>query len=76
MSSPPAQSASSSAVDRQPRLDHQRESERLRGAVRNLRAERSALQAQLQEREYVVGCNRTLLPTGRGLGTVAVVTLL
>nr|XP_036864223.1 IQ domain-containing protein E isoform X3 [Manis javanica] len=54
MSSPPAQSASSSAVDRQPRLDHQRESERLRGAVRNLRAERSVLQAQLQERDLEV----------------------
>ncbi|XP_057343424.1 IQ domain-containing protein E isoform X1 [Manis pentadactyla] len=54
MSSPPAQSASSSAVDRQPRSDHQRESERLRGAVRNLRAERSTLQAQLQERDLEV----------------------
>ncbi|KAK2509740.1 hypothetical protein MC885_007354, partial [Smutsia gigantea] len=54
VSNPPAQSASSSAVDGQPRSNHQEGSERLRGALRSLKAERSALQAQLQERNLEV----------------------
>ncbi|XP_057551835.1 IQ domain-containing protein E isoform X1 [Hippopotamus amphibius kiboko] len=56
-SSPPAHSASSSAVHRQPRPDrpdHQEESERLRGAVRSLKGERDALHTQLQERDLEV----------------------
>lgn len=56
-STPPAYSACSSAVQRQPRPDRQEESERLRGAVKSLKGERSALQAQLQEREYVARPN-------------------
>ncbi|XP_019492966.1 PREDICTED: IQ domain-containing protein E [Hipposideros armiger] len=52
-SDPLGHSASSSAVRGQPRSEAQEESERLRGAVRSLRGERKALQAQLQEREYV-----------------------
>uniref|UniRef100_A0A8D0TVF0 IQ domain-containing protein E n=1 Tax=Sus scrofa TaxID=9823 RepID=A0A8D0TVF0_PIG len=53
-STPPAYSACSSAVQRQPRPDRQEESERLRGAVKSLKGERSALQAQLQERDLEV----------------------
>lgn len=41
----------------EPQEDSERhqDSERLRGALRSLRGERKALQAQLQEREYVSG---------------------
>uniref|UniRef100_A0A8D1LVN9 IQ domain-containing protein E n=1 Tax=Sus scrofa TaxID=9823 RepID=A0A8D1LVN9_PIG len=53
-STPPAYSACSSAVQRQPRPDRQEEGERLRGAVKSLKGERSALQAQLQERDLEV----------------------
>eukprot|EP00069_Balaena_mysticetus_P004165 bmy_17121T0 len=50
-STPPARSASSSTVHRQPHPDGQEESERLRGVVKRLKGERSALHTQLQERE-------------------------
>ncbi|XP_059754243.1 LOW QUALITY PROTEIN: IQ domain-containing protein E [Balaenoptera ricei] len=53
-STPPAHSASSPTVHRQPRPDHQEESERLRGVVKRLKGERSALQTQLQERDLEV----------------------
>ncbi|KAB0403464.1 hypothetical protein E2I00_001916, partial [Balaenoptera physalus] len=53
-STPPAHSASSSTVHRQPRPDHQEESERLRGVVKRLKGERSALHTQLQERDLEV----------------------
>ena len=60
-STPPAHSASSPTVHRQPRPDRQEESERLRGVVKRLKGERSALHTQLQEREYV-RCPAQLVP--------------
>ncbi|KAM9057011.1 IQ domain-containing protein E isoform 2-T2 [Megaptera novaeangliae] len=53
-STPPAHSASSPTVHRQPRPDRQEESERLRGVVKRLKGERSALHTQLQERDLEV----------------------
>ncbi|KAJ8792713.1 hypothetical protein J1605_019533 [Eschrichtius robustus] len=53
-STPPAHSASSPTVHRQPRPDRQEESERLRGFVKRLKGERSALHTQLQERDQEV----------------------
>ncbi|KAM5213630.1 IQ domain-containing protein E isoform 3-T3 [Hipposideros larvatus] len=53
-SDPLGHSAPSSAVRGQPPSEAQEESERLRSAVRSLRGERKALQAQLQERDLEV----------------------
>uniref|UniRef100_A0A8C0I524 IQ motif containing E n=1 Tax=Balaenoptera musculus TaxID=9771 RepID=A0A8C0I524_BALMU len=53
-STPPAHSASSPTVHRQPRPDRQEESERLRGVVKRLKGEQSALYTQLQERDLEV----------------------
>uniref|UniRef100_A0A8C3WWK2 IQ motif containing E n=1 Tax=Catagonus wagneri TaxID=51154 RepID=A0A8C3WWK2_9CETA len=53
-STPPAHSVSSFTGQRQPRPDRQEESERLRGAVKSLKGERSALQAQLREKDLEV----------------------
>ncbi|XP_008048162.1 IQ domain-containing protein E isoform X4 [Carlito syrichta] len=50
-STSPARSASSSTLHRQPHGDCREDHERLRGAVKNLKRERAALQTQLQERE-------------------------
>lgn len=47
---PLAHSVSNSVAHKHPR-DRPEEQERLRGAVKSLKAERSALQAQLQEKE-------------------------
>nr|XP_054543309.1 IQ domain-containing protein E isoform X3 [Pan troglodytes] len=49
-SHPPACPASSSALHRQPRGDCNKDHERLRGAVRDLKEERTALQEQLLQR--------------------------
>ncbi|KAK2117030.1 hypothetical protein P7K49_003916 [Saguinus oedipus] len=46
-----ARPASSSAMHRQPREDRHKNHERLRGAVRDLKEERTALQEQLLQRE-------------------------
>ncbi|XP_008048160.1 IQ domain-containing protein E isoform X2 [Carlito syrichta] len=53
-STSPARSASSSTLHRQPHGDCREDHERLRGAVKNLKRERAALQTQLQERELEV----------------------
>ncbi|ELV11014.1 Protein tweety like protein 3, partial [Tupaia chinensis] len=50
-SNPLVHSTSNSTVHKQPHSDHQEDNERLRGAVRNLKEERSALQNQLQEKD-------------------------
>ncbi|XP_077852155.1 IQ domain-containing protein E isoform X10 [Macaca mulatta] len=50
-SHPPACPASSSVLHRQPRGDRSKDHERLRGAVRDLKEERTALQEQLLQRE-------------------------
>ncbi|KAG8523793.1 IQ domain-containing protein E [Galemys pyrenaicus] len=49
-----AHSASCSTVPRQPHNDRQEDTERLRGAVKSLRGERSALQTQLLEKDLEV----------------------
>ncbi|XP_011513546.1 IQ domain-containing protein E isoform X8 [Homo sapiens] len=53
-SHPPACLASSSALHRQPRGDRNKDHERLRGAVRDLKEERTALQEQLLQRDLEV----------------------
>ncbi|XP_074246711.1 IQ domain-containing protein E isoform X4 [Saimiri boliviensis] len=50
----PARPASSSALHRQPREDRHEDHERLRGAVRDLKEERTALQEQLLQRDLEV----------------------
>uniref|UniRef100_F7D3H0 IQ domain-containing protein E n=1 Tax=Callithrix jacchus TaxID=9483 RepID=F7D3H0_CALJA len=50
----PARPASSSALHRQPREDHHKNHECLRGAVRDLKEERTALQEQLLQRDLEV----------------------
>ncbi|XP_030880340.1 IQ domain-containing protein E isoform X2 [Leptonychotes weddellii] len=57
-------SSSSSTVPRQPGGDREDDSESLRGAVRNLKGERNALQMQLQEKELEV---KQLLQTNTDL---------
>ncbi|XP_054549640.1 IQ domain-containing protein E isoform X2 [Talpa occidentalis] len=49
-----AHSASCSTVPKQPHPDRQEDTERLRGAVKSLRGERSALQTQLLEKDLEV----------------------
>nr|XP_037851151.1 IQ domain-containing protein E isoform X5 [Chlorocebus sabaeus] len=53
-SHPPACPASSSLPHRQPRGDHSKDHERLRGAVRDLKEEQAALQEQLLQRDLEV----------------------
>uniref|UniRef100_F7ESH8 IQ domain-containing protein E n=1 Tax=Macaca mulatta TaxID=9544 RepID=F7ESH8_MACMU len=53
-SHPPACPASSSVLHRQPRGDRSKDHERLRGAVRDLKEERTALQEQLLQRDLEV----------------------
>lgn len=53
-SHPPACPASSSVPHRQPRGDHSKDHERLRGAVRDLKEEQAALQEQLLQRDLEV----------------------
>uniref|UniRef100_A0A2K6KUE1 IQ motif containing E n=1 Tax=Rhinopithecus bieti TaxID=61621 RepID=A0A2K6KUE1_RHIBE len=53
-SHPPACPASSSVLHRQPRGDRNKDHERLRGAVRDLKEERTSLQEQLLQRDLEV----------------------
>nr|XP_011742545.1 IQ domain-containing protein E isoform X7 [Macaca nemestrina] len=53
-SHPPACPASSSVLHRQPRGDRSKDHDRLRGAVRDLKEERTALQEQLLQRDLEV----------------------